>query len=250
MGEKIITDIIVSVLKSSFETLKVILDEILQSIPKNQIKVIIDSLYKFVKQTFDINISFNSTSYFWLISDYIKDKLESITGRSDFKYELTSEKQLVDYVMNDASDDYKYYQYLWIYLVLQLAKTSPDDRVQVRNGAILTTFSVIQSFSAEASQYSILYEIVLKPVILEIKAPKSASVLSPQDQKEWMESFVNISNGITKLLLKLINALYRFDSDEIKSMWKGIINYFVDLLNLTTIGLNLIIKYLKIIMKS
>lgn len=232
MREKIITDIIVSVLKSSFETLKVILDEILQSIPKNQIKVIIDSLYKFVKQTFDINISFNSVSYFWLISDYIKDKLESISGRSDFKYELTSEKQLVDYVKNDASDDYKYYQYLWIYLVLQLAKTSPDDRVQVRNGAILTTFSVIQSFSAEASQYSILYDIVLKPVILEIKPPKSTSTLSPQDQKEWMESFVNISNGITKLLLKLINALYRFDSDEIKSMWKGIINYFVNLLNL------------------
>lgn len=232
MREKIISDIIVSVLKSSFETLKVILDELLQSIPKTQIKVFIDSLYNFVKQTFDINISFNSVSYFWLISDYIKDKLESFTGRSDFKYEVSSEKELINYVLNDSSDDYEYYQYLWIYLVLQLAKTSPDNRLQVRNGALLTTFSVIQSFSFETSQYSVLYDIVLKPVILKINTPDLIATLTTQDQKEWMESFINISNGITKLLLNLVNSLYSFDSPNFSILWKGAIDFFVSLLNL------------------
>ena len=232
LKEKIINDIIVSVLKSSFETMKVVLDEILQCIPKNQIKVIIDSLYHFVEQTFDLNISFNSVSYFWLINDYIKDKLETNDMKSEFEYKLASEAQLVEYVLNDSTDNYQYYQYLWIYLVLQLAKTSPDKRVQVRNGAILTTFSVIQSFLTDASQYSVLYDIVIHPVILQIKPPESTVAFSSQDQKDWMESFINISNGLTKLLFNFMNSSSSLDSPQIITMWQGIMEYFVGLLNL------------------
>lgn len=150
---------------------------------KNQIKVIIDSLYHFVEQTFDLNISFNSVSYFWLINDYIKEKIDSHNAEPDFDYKLSSENRLIEYVVNDTTDDYQYYQYLWIYLVLQLAKTSPDKRVQVRNGAILTTFSVIQSFLTDASQYPVLYDIVIQPVILQIKPPDSTVAFSLQDQK-------------------------------------------------------------------
>lgn len=232
LKEKIINDIIVSVLKSSFETMKVVLDEILQCIPKNQIKVIIDSLYHFVEQNFDLNISFNSVSYFWLISDYIKDKLETNSNNSEFNYSLASEAQLIEYVSNDSTDDYQYYQYLWIYLVLQLAKTSPDKRVQVRNGAILTTFSVIQSFLTDASQYSVLYDIVIRPVILQIKPPESTIAFSSQDQKDWMESFINITNGLTKLLFSFMNSSFSLESPQIITMWQGIMEYFVGLLNL------------------
>lgn len=230
MREKIINDMIVSVLKSSFETLKVILDEILQCIPKIQIKVIIDSLHNFVSQKFDLNISFNSVSYFWLISDYIKDKLETLSITSDFQYNVSSETQLLDYVLNDMTDDYQYYQYLWIYLVLQLAKSSPDNRIQVRNGAILTTFSVIQSFSSEATQYAVLYDIILQPVILQIRPPETG--LSVQEQKEWMDSFVNIANGISKFLLTLINTLPSYEHSAIIVMFQGITKYFVYLLNM------------------
>lgn len=232
LKEKIINDIIVSVLKSSFETLKVVLDEILQCIPKNQIKVIIDSLYHFVEQTFDLNISFNSVSYFWLINDYIKEKIDSHNAEPDFDYKLSSENRLIEYVVNDTTDDYQYYQYLWIYLVLQLAKTSPDKRVQVRNGAILTTFSVIQSFLTDASQYPVLYDIVIQPVILQIKPPDSTVAFSLQDQKDWMESFINISNGLTKFLFSFMSSSCTLESAQIIIMWRGIMDYFVGLLNL------------------
>lgn len=231
--EKIINDIVISILKSSFETLKVILDEILQGIPKAQIKVIIDTLYKFVDQNFDLNISFNSVSYFWLISDFIKDKLDAVQNKFDFEYKISSEDDLIATVISADENEYIYYNYLWIYLVLQLAKTTSDPRVQVRNGAIITTFNVIESFSSDTSFWSVLYEIVISPVILKIQVPEaSLGSMNLPDQNDWSESFINISNGVTKLMISQLNISAIHDLPEMNNVWSGIIKYFIQLLNL------------------
>jgi hypothetical protein len=230
--EKSIHEIIVSLLKSSFETLKVILDELLQCIPNNQFQVIIDSLYHFVEQTFDINISFNSVSYFWLISDYIKEKTESIIKKENFRINMTSFNELVKTVSEGSENDYLYFQYLWIYLVLKLAKTVPDNRAQVRNGSIITTFNVIASFSLDEPLLNLLYDIVLEPVLLQLSSDESLRAIKPNDLKDWMESFMNISNGVTKILLGQIDVVNDPNTSNVKKLWNGIMRFFVQLVNL------------------
>ncbi|TID26141.1 hypothetical protein CANINC_002836 [Pichia inconspicua] len=230
LKEKALNEMITSILKSSFETIKVILDEILHCIPKTQIKVIIDSLYNFVSQTFDLNISFNSVSYFWLISDYIKDKLEAANEAGDFYSLSLSESDLISVLEKCNDTDNQYYQYLWIYLVLKLAKTAPDSRVQVRNGSILTTFSVIDSFSYNDELLSLLYDIVLFPHLLQMKVPANLKSLKSTDQKDWMDSYMNITSGIFKVFLIQINSV--FNIEQVTKMWEGIVTFMVDLVNL------------------
>lgn len=230
--EKIINELVISVLKSSFETLKVILDELLHCIPKIQIKVIIDSLYNFVNQQFDLNISFNSVSYFWLISDYIKEKLESSDKKLTDTLTLKLEQNLEELVVHDSKDDYQYYQYLWIYLVLKLARTISDDRVQVRNGSIITIFNMIESFASDESLLYLLYNVVLYPVVLQMAVPVGVDLMSEQDKKDWMESFINIFNGMAKLLLNRINSGASCNMSDLLKIWGGISKFFVKLVNL------------------
>lgn len=230
LKEKGPNEMITSILKSSFETIKVILDEILHCIPKTQIKVIIDSLYNFVSQSFDLNISFNSVSYFWLISDYIKDKLEAADEVSNFYSLSLSETDLVSVIEKSNDTDNQYYQFLWIYLVLKLAKTIPDPRVQVRNGSILTTFSVIESFSYNDKLLGLLYDIVLYPYLLQMKVPTNLKTLKTTDQKDWMDSYMNISSGIFKIFLNQVTS--SFNLEQITKMWEGIVKFMIDLVNL------------------
>ncbi|GMF66657.1 unnamed protein product [[Candida] boidinii] len=134
VSHKALYEIIVALLKSTFETLKVILDEILQSIPINQIRVVIDGLFNFVTQSYDLNISFNSISYFWLISDYLKDKIEqSENDIPSIEKLISSEDDLVKYVVHpkELNKFEDIYDCLWLYLIFKLAKLIRDDRAQM-----------------------------------------------------------------------------------------------------------------------
>lgn len=229
--ERVINDNITSIIKSSFETLKVILDEMLQSIPKNQIKVIIDSLYNFVSQNFDLNISFNSVSYFWIISDFIKDKLESIGSTAKLEEDIETRRSLVNVLEDSSIEDSQYYQYLWIYLVLKLANTTKDDRIQVRNGSIITMFGIIESFLSEGPLVDLLYTKVLKPIILETETFETIKISRSQEQKEWMESFISIVTGMTKFFLSQTENK-SFLSSENLDLLDGVLKYFIGLSNL------------------
>ena len=49
----------------------------MSTLPFNQFKLLIDTLSNFVYQQYDLNISFSSVSYFWLISDSLKSRMVS-----------------------------------------------------------------------------------------------------------------------------------------------------------------------------
>lgn len=226
--ENALREIIITLLKSTFETMKVILDEYLQCIPKSQIKIIIDSLHNFVNQAFDLNISFNAISYFWIISDFIKEKVD-VSPKSPKKTSLIStEAALSSYIVSTPANDFEFYKYLWVYLVLQLTKTMLDRRAQVRNGSIITVFNIIDSFPSEDSLCEILFNLVLSPVILKTRAPSLIS-MKPQEQNEWMESFVNIINGLSKFLLTYVPISKR---NEFADTMKVTISFFIHLVNL------------------
>ncbi|ODV83509.1 hypothetical protein CANARDRAFT_29953 [[Candida] arabinofermentans NRRL YB-2248] len=241
LQEKAVNENIISVLKSSFETLKVILDEILQAIPINQIQIIIDCLFNFVTQKFDLNISFNSISYFWLISDYLKEKVENTqqidnSPHSNDKIDqlITSEEALIRYVTEQEKfdDEVDLYQSLWIYLVFKLSTTANDSRTQVRNGSIITFFNVIDSYGSQAPSWSVIYSIVLKPIVMNINPPPEIGSASELEQQEWAESFVHIVNGLSKLYSQYLNEFESPNQKEIVGFWNGLIDYFSKMIKL------------------
>lgn len=236
VSHKALYDIIVALLKSTFETLKVILDEILQSIPINQIRVVIDGLFNFVTQSYDFNISFNSISYFWLISDYLKDKIEqSDIDILSIENLISSEDDLVKYVVHpkELNKFEELYVCLWLYLIFKLAKLIRDDRAQVRNGTIMTFFSIIHSCSDLKVSWLLIYKITLNSVVMQLK-PGNITSANTEDQKNWEESLCHIIEGLGKLYETF---LPNFGSDEnIKDesliiFWSGLIKYYTDIID-------------------
>ncbi|KAG7735275.1 hypothetical protein KL932_004722 [Ogataea haglerorum] len=224
LKEKAVGDIITSVLRSTFETLKVILDTVLQSIAANQIKVIIDCLYNFVTQKFDLNISFNSISYFWLISDHLKEKMESDeVNFSAVENIIDSQETLQKFIDFDSlaqAPDVDKYKGLWLYLILQLSKSISDPRTQVRNGSIQTFFNVIDSYGPLSPSWKLIYDITLSPVIMSIEPKEELPA-------EWIESFTLIVNGLSKLF----SQYFDYRSESSISFWRGLFSFFSKMIN-------------------
>lgn len=177
------------VVRRCFETLKLVLDEFLTAIPKPQTKVLIDCLYNFVDQEFDLNISFNSTSYFWLISDQVK------------------------------SDP------LWNYLLLQLARTTHDTRLEVRNGSVQTFFSIIDSHGETVSQWYAIYDEVLRPIFLSVEFPR---------EDEWVSTLTLVLQGTTKLF-----STFFTDAIQTERLWEGLVDWWAKLVQLNWTALDL-----------
>lgn len=138
-----LSDKYVMLLSTSFNSLKLILNEFIVNLPINKFKILIDTLFSFCSQNNDLNISFSSISYFWLIGDSIKNKLnEKQDGIEDS--ELLNEDQLSNFIESEEkTDNSLYYKRLDIYLLLKLIKLSSDQRAQVRDGSLQTFFEIL-----------------------------------------------------------------------------------------------------------
>lgn len=244
LQEKSIREMAISVLRSSFETLRVILDEVLQGIPSDQIRTIIDCLYSFVTQKYDLNISFNASSYFWLISDYLKEKIElsnpTTHSLDNLENLITDEAALADIVNSKSTEsELDYYRCLWLYLVLKLAKTTGDKRAQVRNGSIITFFNVIESLTSSDLSWLLIYRIVLEPIIFQITPPDSVYSADKAAKKEWIEALINVDNGLTKLFTEYLSD---FSDDSVIVFWHGFIEYLSRIVNLDPNWVTLTVK--------
>lgn len=230
LNETTVTEIIVLILKSAFESLKVILDEVLQTIPQDQIKVIIGTLKNFVSQKFDLNISFNSVSYLWIVNDYIKDIIDSCDTKQQLSAPVHTEEDLAAIVssIDDSSplSKYSYYCYLWLYLVSSFVSTTFDSRAQVRDAAIITFCDIVETFPVENTSWELIYDIILKPNILELPMETTVDL---SNSKELMESSKILASNITKLF---INKVGQENSERTTEYWSGLIQYYLKLLML------------------
>lgn len=225
-------------LNSSFETLKLILDEFIFSLPFAQLKILIDTLFNFSMQTTDLNISFSAVSYFWLVSDSIKSKLQGKSeGKTQISTEINKEEELVAQIesAHDSDDRYQY-ELLDVYLLLSLSKISTDSRAQVRDGAIQTFFQIIEVHGNLLRSWRLIYDLVL-PNLLNIEL----DILNEKfNKKEWIESLNLILSGLVSLYLSF---MMDFDNDATTAtyFWKGHVQYYQRLLDLRWIDLNVII---------
>lgn len=211
-----------NLLKSSFEILQLILNDFLESIkPLNSTKSIIDVLNQFVSQNIDLNISFSAVSYYWLLSDFYRQKFLEL----EIKQELIVENfnELNDLLMNQKSDNIKA---LWLYLLNSLVKISNDDRIEISNVAIQTFFRIVDSHGSYLNWYKTFNIVVRDLLSIKFKKPD-------ENDFELLKSF----NDYILVTLKGINNLYSLYfinySDEV--FWNSLLDFYESLIDLNII---------------
>lgn len=220
-------------INSSFNCLKLILNEFISTLPVTKFKILIDSLYNFGLQGNDLNISFSSISYYWLISDAIKSKFKNLKSDDD-AFPVTEEKLIrvienVNSQTNSQTDKEldTFYKSLDIYLLLSLIKLSGDLRAQVRNGSIQTVFEIIDIHGNlfNKVQWELIYNIVL------VKFFTVNPDLSVHEMKET----------ITLKLEGLISVYNKFAMNFQVKFWQKLVDYFYDLIKMNKLEINIII---------
>ncbi|EGV65239.1 Endocytosis and vacuole integrity protein [Yamadazyma tenuis] len=206
-------------LNSSFNSLKLILNEFIVSLPINKFKKLIDTLYNFCSQTNDLNISFSSISYFWLIGDSIKNRFNESSQTSPSANDtLTNfkEDELVKYIESATTSDVAFYKSLDIYLLLNLIKLSSDNRAQVRDGSLQTFYEIIDIHGIlfDANDWKLIFNIVITKIFviqdLETKELKETVLLKLDGMKSIFSKFHQL------LDLSFWSSLFNFGREIIK----------------------------------
>lgn len=212
-------------INSAYDTLKMILDEFMSTLPSDQLQFLIETSYNYLSQGYDLNISFLSVSYFWLISDSLKArilKLEPLDASKNLEA-VTSKQELLTQASKSDSSSYLYHITLDLYLLTTLVEVCQNDQAQVRDGAIQTFFQILElhgEILTKSGSWNIIFKIAL-PTLLEAKVVKS---------KDQFESLELVLTGLTSLYTK-------FDFDLAK--WQQLLDYFTSLLSLNWVELNI-----------
>lgn len=221
-------------ISTSFDTLKLILDEFLSTLPFNQIKSLIDTLLNFCSQKYDLNISFSSVSYFWLISDSIRANIAEESGTKGLT--ATTIEQLETSLLSSKSGTSELFQALNIYLLSKLAKLSADPRTQVREGAIQTLFQIIDVHGKYLPSWNSIYDIVL-PGLLD--SSNLSRKTSGEMRKEAIESLNLVLSGLVSVFAKYMLDFGNKDSATITlKFWAKFVEYLKDLLGMNWKDLN------------
>ncbi len=226
-------------IKSSFETIQLVCDDFLQNLPSNVIKILIDTIHLFCKQELDLNISFSAISYFWNISDFIRDEINSSSSSSSVSNEWREEKnepmttfeQCLNSVLS-YQNKYDLFESLWVYLLYKLVNIVDDDRIQVRNGTIQTFFRI---FDAHGSKLTInnwksCYKIVIN--LLLLKKPQFNENKSNNKQlilNHWPESISLIVSGLTRLFTSFL-IQFEYSKLDLFVVWGDLLNYYKEIL--------------------
>lgn len=216
----------IQLLKSGFESLQLICNEYLDSLPPNCIIRLIDTLYGFCHQEGDLNISFTSLSFFWIISDFLRKIIVEKTEQ-DFSIDVTTTKQLAE-LSRIPTSEIDSLNSLWIILLLRLAAISYDPRPQVRNGAIQILFRIFdaQGLVLPPRVWKACQSIVLEKIMENDPfKTKNNRPLSHEQIKQWEETLGIIFNSIGNMYSTFLTVFIQ-DEPGFEKLWKQMLIYF------------------------
>ncbi|SCU80784.1 LAFA_0C01134g1_1 [Lachancea sp. 'fantastica'] len=220
----------------SFDVFKLIFDDLLQTLPAEVLKDVIDTLLNFVKQKRDLNISFSSISQFWLIGDYVRNCVsrnkEHFTDRQKKNFiEEVEQGKLVTLLSSGKCDSYGSFNSLWIYLLKRLVECTNDSRVEVKNGAIQTFFRIVDSHSASFPPWNLVVQEVLKPLLQE-----------RLEFDEYLRSTEFIDLTLKGLVQVFSTHLTSFSgTDNFTQAWELLVQYVADLVKLPSFEVSFVV---------
>jgi hypothetical protein len=209
-------------IKSGFESLNLICNDFLAVLPEKCLMNLVNTLSKFCHQGRDLNISFASISFFWTVSDHLRNMLADCLSK-DLPDAITDECELSNLASNGQFPSNVHA--LWIMSLLHLAKTAYDPRPQVRNGAIQILFRILDSHGSElpANVWKTCQSVVT-PTIMGVKPDGS------QDQPQGTETMSLILNGYSNLYSTFLPIFIKQEQDFI-FLWNRLMDYLASLID-------------------
>lgn len=227
-------------ISTSYDTLKLILDEFLSTLSFSQLKSLIDTLLEFCSQSYDLNISFSSVSYFWLISDCIKSNIEANKEQVDSTIidSVSDLGQLEELLSLPSTQNFgTMNQALHIYLLAKLSNLSSEARPRVREGAIQTLLQIIDAYGKQFPSWNLVYDIVL-PDLFNLESFREID--SKKMQADAIESLTLVLTGLVSIYTKfMMNFEDEVDPALLEKFWARIAGYLQSMFGLNWKDLNL-----------
>lgn len=227
-NKRIISERSIDLLKSGFESLQLICNDFLQSLPPSCIIRLIDTLYSFCHQEGDLNISFTSLSFFWTISDYLRQLLGDNKSK-DLSQEVTSVDMLIK-LSKESVGDSDSINSLWIIGLLKLATISYDPRPQVRNGAIQILFRIFEANGNQLpSKVWHACQIIVLEKVMDNDPFKSNQKLTSEEVTQWEETISLTFSSFGTILSSFLPILVKEPTFD--TLWKRVLSYFQQLID-------------------
>ncbi|KAI8157679.1 Protein MON2-like protein [Colletotrichum sp. SAR 10_70] len=224
--------------RSSFNSLQLICSDFLASLPNSCFLILVDTLYKFCSQDDDLNIALTTVTFFWVLSDFLSGKTESLPITADLMQgssisDLAALAANSEHTASDAA--------LWMLLLLRLTTVTADERLELRNSAIQTLLRIFDAYGDKLSPEA--WSICVKSVVfkllssIEDELQAAASENSAhRDRKEWHETAVVVLNGISELLATYMEPLSTHSS--FNGLWQELLGHFTTLLDFKVLNIN------------
>ncbi|KAJ4250362.1 Endocytosis and vacuole integrity protein [Fusarium falciforme] len=225
-------------IRSSFNSLQLICSDFLASLPNSCFLILVDTLYKFCSQDDDLNIALTTVTFFWVLSDFLSAKNESL----DITAEMMQGTEVSDLERMAADHDHKNSDAaLWMLLLLRLTTVTTDDRLELRNSAIQTLLRIFDAYGDRLSPES--WSICVKSVIFKLFSSIEQEISASQsdeadesDRTEWTETAVVVLNGISSLLANYLDILTVHPSFD--HLWRELLTHFTTLLDFQVLDIN------------
>ncbi|KAK7426053.1 Endocytosis and vacuole integrity protein [Neonectria magnoliae] len=225
-------------IRASFNSLQLICSDFLASLPNSCFLILVDILYKFCSQDDDLNIALTTVTFFWVVSDFLSAKNESldITAEMMQKTGVSDLQKMAAEQSSKGSD-----AALWMLLLLRLTTVTTDDRLELRNSAIQTLLRIFDAYGERLSPEA--WSICIKSVIFklltsieeELRAAESDEV-DESDRTEWTETTEVVLNGISSLLANYLDILTVHPS--FNHLWRELLGHFTTLLDFKVLDIN------------
>ncbi|KAJ3529063.1 hypothetical protein NM208_g9926 [Fusarium decemcellulare] len=225
-------------IRSSFNSLQLICSDFLASLPNSCFLILVDTLYKFCSQDDDLNIALTTVTFFWVLSDFLSGKNESL----DITAEMMQGTEVSDLERMAADHEHKNSDAaLWMLLLLRLTTVTTDDRLELRNSAIQTLLRIFDAYGDRLSPES--WSICVKSVIFKLLSSIEQEISALQsdeaddsDRSEWTETAVVVLNGISSLLANYLDILTVHPS--FNHIWRELLGHFTILLDFQVLDIN------------
>ncbi|GKU03241.1 unnamed protein product [Fusarium langsethiae] len=228
-------------IRSSFNSLQLICSDFLASLPNSCFLILVDNLYKFCSQDDDLNIALTTVTFFWVLSDFLSSKNESL----DIPAEMMQNTSPSDLEKMAADHEHKCSDAaLWMLLLLRLTNVTTDDRLELRNSAIQTLLRIFDAYGDRLSSESwstcvrsVVFKL-LSSIEQEIRVLQSGEdeEADDGDRAEWTETAVVVLNGISSLLANYLDILAVHPSFD--DLWKELLAHFATLLDFKILDIN------------
>lgn len=221
-SRRLLTERSVLLVKSGFESLQLICNDFLENLPTTCLNRLIDTLFKFCTQDGDLNISFTSISFFWILSD----NLRALLGNDisvDLSTEITTERDLFEVAKKPHPSDCL--NALWIIALLRLAGIAYDSRPQVRNGAVQILFRI---FEAHGGQLPPLVWKACQVIVLEDvmnQDPFETPSHSETYDTEWCETLALTFSGFGNIYSTFMSSFVK--EPHFEQQWTRLLNHFL-----------------------